>query len=141
MAQVVGGSNPLAYPIPSSRNSPPYLCIYFYSKPPFSLTIRKESSFMHFGKKLGFVHDIETHDPDFDREFLCSSPNKSAVLSLLSRPEVKQAVKDIFSKRFIILKANKNFFVSKRNYKIETDVTIENIKFILERIFIIARGY
>jgi len=96
---------------------------------------------MHFGKKLGFVHDIETHDPDFDKEFLCSSPNKSAVLNLLSRVEVKQAIRDIFSKGFTVLKADDNFFISKPGYKMDADVTIENIKFILERIFIIARGY
>ena len=82
---------------------------------------------MHFGKKLGFVHDVETHDPDFDKEFLCSSSNKSMLLNLLSRMEVKQAVRDIFSKGFIILKANGNFFISKPDYKMDTDVTIENI--------------
>ena len=127
--------------IERNRYIPSSLNIYFYIKPFFNLTIQKESSLMRFGKKIGFIHEIETHDPDFDREFLCLSSNKSAVLRPLSRTEVKQAIKTIFAKGFTVLKIKKYFLISKRDYVIESDVTAENIRFILEQISIIARGY
>ncbi len=127
--------------IPASRHSPSYLNIYFYRKISFSLTIRKDSSLVRFGKKFGFVHDIKTRDPEFDREFVVESRNKGTVLSILTRPEVKQAIRDIFGAGFTVLKARKEFFINKPNYRFKEDVTADKIRFILERLFIIARGY
>lgn len=127
--------------IPASRHSPPYLYVYFYKRPSFNLIIRKESSLMRFGKKFGMVQAIKTRDPDFDKEFLCISKNKGTVLSILSRLEVKQAIRDIFSRGFTQLRAKKEFSISKPNYRIREDITLDNIRFILERLYIISRGY
>ena len=96
---------------------------------------------MRIGKKFGFIHAIKTRDPDFDREFVVISPNKGTTLSLLSRFEVKQAIRDIFRAGFTVLRVKREFYISKPNYKLKQDLTVENIRFILERLFIIARGY
>lgn len=127
--------------IPASRHSPPYLYFYFYRKPSFSLTIRKESAAMRIGEKFGFIHNIKTRDPDFDKEFVAISSNKGTVLSLLTRREVKQAIRDIFAEGFTVIKAKREFFISKPNYQLKQDVTSDKIRYLLERMFIIARGY
>lgn len=127
--------------IPASRHSPPYLYIYFYRRPSFVLTIRKESSLTRLGKRFGFVSNIKTRDAEFDKEFVLNSQNKGTILSLLNRPEVKQAIRDIFSKGFTVIKAKKHFFISKPRYKFKEEVTAENIRFLLERLYIISRGY
>jgi len=92
---------------PGSGNSPSRFQVATDSPLEGSFKIGREKAFDRFSKNLGIAREIQTGDPDFDREFYISSSDEEFARGFFSDAQRRQAVRDVFRLGFTEIKLDK----------------------------------
>lgn len=93
--------------------SPPQIRLVMLRKPPFKLSLTKESLGTKISKKIGLAKELQTGISNFDEEFFIQSNNKSRCLSYLSMDSVRDAIKNIYDKNWRLRFTRKRFELEK----------------------------
>lgn len=124
-----------------SRNSPPYLKIRLVKKSFLKLTVSKETFWSNLGNKIGLVHEVKTNDEKFDNDFLILSNAPAPAITYLDNADIKNTIRELFNSGFNSLSVDgKKILIQKPNYNLEQDVEPNNIREILQRLNLLAKG-
>jgi hypothetical protein len=88
------------------KNSQSYFNISFPCEVDWNFTIKKETGFDRFFKKIGIAQEIDTMDPVFDKEFYITTSTSDEAKQLLIKPKVRKSINELFKLKFnqLILK-------------------------------------
>lgn len=84
--------------------APPYFSITIPCSTPGAFTIKRETKFDRFFKKLGVNVEIDTHDPAFDDTFYMTSDTIPFTRQFLEKSENRRSIQDLFNLGFNNLK-------------------------------------
>lgn len=79
-----------------SKNSPSYFMVGISSSSPGEFEISKEGRTDRFFKDVGLSSEVQTGDPEFDREFYIISEQPGFAAAVFALPEKREAVREIF---------------------------------------------
>ncbi|MDD4954120.1 MAG: hypothetical protein PHG40_04345 [Candidatus Omnitrophica bacterium] len=126
---------------PGGKNTPPYLQAQLLKKSAFRLSVYRESILSDFGKKLGLVHEVKVNDPAFDKDFLFFSNRQEQASTYLNNQTVKEAIQGLFRAGFDSLTIDyQRVTVRRPDYSLEQDLSVENVKVLLQRLAALAQG-
>jgi len=84
--------------------APPHFSITIPCSTPGAFTLKPETKFDRFFKKLGVNVEIDTHDPDFDETVYITSDTIPFTRQFLEKSENRRSIQDLFSLGFNLLK-------------------------------------
>ena len=87
-----------------SKNSPSYFRIAITCRSEGDFEVTKESRVDTFFKKLGVSSEVQTGDPEFDKEFYVVTENPDFAFAIFIREENRKAVREIFRLGFNSIK-------------------------------------
>ena len=88
--------------IGGSQYSPPDIRITFLKKPPFQMSITKEGIVYRI-VKIGFLKEIQTGYPVFDKKFLIKTDNEEKCKEFLQNDNVREIILDLYEKEWHIV--------------------------------------
>lgn len=125
----------------STKGRPPYLYIWLIKNSTFKLSLHKESLVSLAAQKLGIIREVKSGDETFDHEFIIFSDKPVCAKPYLSNEKLKTAIREIFNLGFNRLWIDgKKITIRKSNYNFELDLEPENVKFLLQRLSMLAQG-
>ena len=115
-----------------SQYSPPFLNLYLEHEIGFMLSISKENFATRGLEKLGIGHEVRVNDPIFDDKYRIKSSDEMRALNLLSDHRIRQAVDEIFERRYSQILAKKGLVLARLyNYK-KTDLEPESVRAVFD---------
>lgn len=109
--------------LPGSKNSPARLCIAVGVLPRFELAVYRESLGMALTKAIGLEKDIETCDPQFNKDFVLSAAAGGQAEYFLNEEMNRDIIRRFFDAGYEYLKFGKDGVSAvKAGYDLEADL-------------------
>ncbi|MDD5574547.1 MAG: hypothetical protein PHH75_05135 [Candidatus Omnitrophica bacterium] len=125
--------------VPEGKNTPAYLELSVFKKSSYVLKVARETWAHRAGKFLGWLREVRTHDPVFDKEFFVSSNKPVRAAEFLNRPDVKPAILSLFADGFEMIRIDeKKIFIRKPRFSTEHDLAPEVVEQTLRRLETLA---
>jgi len=81
-----------------SQGSPSRIRIEVLQKPPFELSLRRESADTKISKKIGIAKEMQIGIPDFDEQFFIQTNDKIRCQGYLGDSKIRETIKSIFER-------------------------------------------
>jgi hypothetical protein len=122
-----------------NKSSPPRLEISLFRQFSIKLSISSENFLSKFGAKLGVVHEIQTGDESFDRDFYISSSTAAEALDCLRKDAIKDTIKRLFEDKFTSLTIDEGkIHIEKPKYSTARDLEPQRILYYLGELYALA---
>jgi hypothetical protein len=109
--------------------APPYFTVTIPCTSTGEFSIKPETKFDRFFKKLGICVELETHDRDFDDTFFITTDSIPFTRSFLERQENRQSIQALFKLGFNYLKHDgKTITATWRNFPRRTHMEVDRME-------------
>lgn len=122
-----------------SKSSPPSLEISLFKQSSIKMRISRENLLSEVAEKLGIIHDVQTGDTSFDRDFLISSSTPALAEDRLQKGEIKDTIRRLFDEKVAAFTIDYDrVWMEKPNYSIKRDLEPQKVLYYLGELYTLA---